>query len=198
MSARRLEPLALAVATMSLAASVGVASELRSVASFADISDPGRRAAALFTEAGKVLLHPRCVNCHPAGDRPLQGAGRPHEPRVRRGEAGNGVPAMRCTTCHSTANYDAVGMPGHPHWHVAPASMAWEGRSLRQICQQIKDPARNGGKKLDAIVEHMRNDSLVGWAWAPGVGRQPAPGTQVAFGSLIEAWAKAGAACPAP
>jgi hypothetical protein len=172
---------------------------LRTVRSFAAIADAKARSAALFSEAGKVLQHPRCLNCHPAGDRPSQGdAQRPHEPRVRRGAAGHGVPAMRCSTCHTAANYDAVGMPGHPHWAVAPESMAWQGQSLGQICEQVKDPARNGGRKLDAIVEHMRSDSLVGWAWTPGVGREPAPGTQAAFGQLIEAWARDGAACPAP
>ena len=41
--------------------------------SFAGIGDTAARSAALFTEAGKVLTSPRCVNCHPAGDRPLQG-----------------------------------------------------------------------------------------------------------------------------
>jgi hypothetical protein len=172
---------------------------LRAVASFAEISDATRRSAALFTEAGKVLLHPRCVNCHPATDRPLQGdAGRPHEPPVRRGSDGHGVVGMRCTACHTSANYDAVGLPGHPQWHLAPASMSWEGRTLGQICEQIKDPAKNGGRKLDAVVDHLKNDSLVGWAWAPGAGRQPAPGTQAAFGALVEAWAKSGASCPAP
>ncbi|MGB6320247.1 MAG: Isoquinoline 1-oxidoreductase subunit, partial [Xanthobacteraceae bacterium] len=39
--------------------------------SFDGISDTAARSAALFTEAGKVLTSPRCVNCHPAGDRPL-------------------------------------------------------------------------------------------------------------------------------
>jgi hypothetical protein len=181
------------------AARAGERTPLRSPDSFSDISDPTRRSAALFTEAGKVLLHPRCVNCHPATDRPLQGDdGRLHEPRVQRGSDGHGVSAMRCATCHTAANYDAVGMPGNPHWGLAPASMAWEGRSLRQICEQIKDETRNGGKKLDAIVEHMRSDPLVGWAWAPGVGREPAPGTQAELGALIEAWARNGAACPGP
>jgi hypothetical protein len=172
---------------------------LRTVESFATIADAKARSAALFSEAGKVLRHPRCLNCHPAGDRPSQGdAQRPHEPRVLRGLDGHGVPAMRCSTCHTAANYDAVGVPGHPHWAVAPESMAWQGKSLGQICEQVKDPARNGGRKLDAIVEHMRSDSLVGWAWAPGVGREPAPGTQAAFGQVIEAWARGGAVCPAP
>jgi hypothetical protein len=76
--------------------------------------------------------------------------------------------------------------------------MAWEGRTLGQICEQIKDPERNGHRKLGAIVEHMRSDSLVGWAWTPGAGRQPVPGTQARFGALVDAWAKLGAVCPSP
>ena len=42
----------------------------------------------------------------------------------------------------------------------------------------------------------MAKDELVGWAWKPGVGREPAPGTQAAFGALVKAWAESGAACP--
>jgi hypothetical protein len=172
---------------------------LRAPSAFANIADPAERSAALFVEAGKVLLHPRCVNCHPAGDRPLQGdSGAQHEPSVRRGTDGFGVPGLRCSTCHSAANYDAVRMPGHPKWHLAPAEMAWEGRSLGQICEQIKDPARNGGHSLKEIVEHMAQDSLVGWGWAPGAGRQPAPGTQAELGALFTAWLETGAACPGP
>jgi hypothetical protein len=103
---------------------------------------------------------------------------------------------MRCTTCHPAANYDAVGMPGHRNWHLAPLSMAWQGKSVAEICAQVKDPARNGGHTVAEIVEHMAHDPLVGWAWSPGAGREPAPGTQEAFGALIKAWADTGAVCP--
>jgi hypothetical protein len=34
---------------------------------FDSIADTAARSAALFTELGKVLTHPRCTNCHPAG-----------------------------------------------------------------------------------------------------------------------------------
>ena len=61
---------------------------------------------------------------------------------------------------------------------------------------QIKDPARNGGRSFDQLLEHLATDSLVGWAWAPGYGREPAPGTQKEFGALIDAWMKTGAVCP--
>ena len=56
--------------------------------------------------------------------------------------------------------------------------MAWQGKSLGQICEQIKDRKRNGGKSLAQIHEHMAHDTLVGWGWAPGGDREPAPGTQ--------------------
>ncbi len=75
--------------------------------------------------------------------------------------------------------------------------MAWEGRSLGAICEQIKDLARNGGKDMAALLHHMEEDSLVGWAWSPGAGRTAAPGTQAEFGALVRAWADAGAHCPA-
>jgi hypothetical protein len=74
--------------------------------------------------------------------------------------------------------------------------MAWEGKSLSEICAQTKDPNRNGGRSLADLVHHIGDDTLVGWAWAPGFGRQPAPGTQKEAGALVEAWAKTGAACP--
>lgn len=177
---------------------------LQPVSAFESITDPTARSVALFEEAGKVILHPRCVNCHPAADRPLQGmAMRPHEPPVSRGEANFGLPGMMCNTCHGPENVslaaqadDIRSIPGNPNWHLAPIEMAWEGRSLGEICEQIKDPQRNGGKDIAAIVEHMAEDDLVGWGWDPGEGREPVPGTQEAFGALFHAWAASGAACP--
>ena len=173
------------------------AATLAAPQSFDRIGDTAARSAVLFTEAGKVLTPPRCVNCHPAGDRPLQGEMRQlHQPPVARGPDGFGTPSMRCGSCHQTANFDAAGMPGHAHWHLAPREMAWQDKTLPEICAQIKDPARNGGRSLQQILTHMATDTLVGWAWAPGFGRKAAPGTQQEFGELIDAWIKTGAACP--
>ena len=170
---------------------------LASVESFASIGDTAARSAALFTELGKVLTHARCVNCHPAGDRPRQtDARRLHQPPVTRGPDGLGLPAMRCPICHQNANFDPGRVPGNPIWHLAPREMAWESKTLAEICTQIKDPARNGNRTLEALVEHIGTDHLVGWAWAPGYGRQPAPGTQKEAGALVEAWVRTGAACP--
>src|SRR5262249_20830611 len=46
------------------AASGAAADMLATPESFAAIADTAARSAALFTEAGKVLTHPRCMNCH--------------------------------------------------------------------------------------------------------------------------------------
>ena len=179
------------------AVSDGPSDTLPTPESFAGIADTAARSAALFTELGKVLTHPRCVNCHPAGDRPRQtDVSRLHQPPVQRGPDGLGLPAMRCPICHQQANFEPGRVPGNPIWHLAPREMAWEGKTLGQICAQIKDPARNGGRSLEALVEHIGTDHLVGWAWTPGFGRRPAPGTQGQAGALLEAWVKTGAACP--
>jgi hypothetical protein len=173
------------------------AKELQPVSSFDKIADGRARSIALFTEAGKVLQHPRCVNCHPATERPTQTDWmRPHQPLVVRGADGHGAAGMPCTACHHAGNFDPGHIPGHPDWHLAPATMAWQGRSLAQVCSQIKDRARNGGRDLVALIHHVSADSLVGWAWAPSAGRTPAPGTQAQFGELMKAWAATGAFCP--
>jgi hypothetical protein len=192
---------ALAIIAVGMAVSAAQpdpAQSLKSVQSFASIADDKQRSLALFQEVGKVITHARCMNCHPAGDRPFQGDdGHPHMPLVVRGVDNFGAVGMRCTTCHGPANFDPGGVPGNPVWHLAPIEMAWVGKSLGQICEQIKDPNRNGGKSMDELLHHMAEDSLVGWGWNPGVGREPAPGTQKEFGALFKAWIDTGAACPA-
>lgn len=171
------------------------ARELKPVADFAGIADQTQRSVALFVEAGKVLQHPRCMNCHPAGDRPTQGEDfHPHQPLVMRGADGFGAIGMRCTTCHGKANFERV--PGNPVWHLAPIEMAWQGKSLGEICVQIKDRERNSGMSMQDLIHHMGEDKLVGWAWTPGANREPAPGTQKALGELIKAWVETGGACP--
>jgi hypothetical protein len=173
------------------------AGTLAAPADFDNIADPASRSAAYFAELGKVLTNPRCTNCHPVSDRPRQGDERRlHQPPVFRGPDGFGLAAMRCSSCHHEANFDPARMPGHTGWRLAPAEMAWEGKSISSICEQIKDPQRNGGRSLADLVKHIGADSLVGWAWAPGTGRTPAPGTQQQAGALAEAWAASGAACP--
>lgn len=194
---------AFAISNISLAQD-SPANSLKPAASFQSIADQQQRSVAIFEEAGKVIQHPRCVNCHPATDRPLQSMSmHPHQPPVTRGEAGMGVPGMMCNTCHGPENVKVVAqaetiksIPGNANWHLAPIEMAWQGKSLGEICNQIKDPQRNGGMSLEKLIEHMAHDDLVGWGWHPGEGREPIPGTQAEFGELIRTWVETGAACP--
>ena len=197
--------LALALATPALAqdGAPTPATTLQEPDAFADIEDDATRAAALFEEMAKVLTHPRCMNCHPVDDSPRQGDAMAvhHPPVVRNGESGMGVIGMECSTCHGAENVSYVGVegsiPGHEPWHLAPASMGWIGLTVPEICAQIQDPARNGGRSLAELHEHNAEDGLVGWGWDPGEGRTPAPGSQELFGRLTQAWIDAGAGCPA-
>lgn len=182
---------------LGLSALATTTSGLRPVSDFQSIADKSERSAAFFVEAGKVIQHPRCLNCHPASDQPRQGDSRQvHEPPVRRGAGGHGVVGMRCSTCHHAANFDPGAVPGAPSWHLAPLDMAWEEKTLTEICEQIKDKSRNGDRSLREIVKHMAEDPLVAWAWEPGTGRESAPGTQAGFAKLIRAWVESGAVCP--
>lgn len=187
--------LGLSVSTLML--TVATAAEFKDKAEFVAIPDAKERAVALFQEMGKVLQHPRCLNCHPVGDSPLQGMDmKLHEPPVQRGPSDFGVTGMICTTCHMPRNVEPAGVPGNPAWRLAPKEQAWEGKTLGEICQQIKDPERNGGKDLAALHEHMATDELVGWGWHPGGDREPVAGTQEEFGELVALWIEAGAHCP--
>lgn len=170
---------------------------LKPPSAFDGIKDGPARSAAMFQEAGRVLTSPRCLNCHPSDNSPRQGEDlHVHQPPVQRGAGGMGVAGMRCNTCHGAANFDPGGVPGNPKWMLAPIEMAWVGKSLGEICEQLKDPKRNGGKTLAQIVEHNAHDELVAYGWAPGGARTPAPGTQAEFGALMRAWADTGAHCP--
>ncbi len=176
---------------------IGSEADLRAPSDFDGIGDDEERAAALFVEASRVLLHPRCVNCHVEGSSPTQGAqAELHEPPLVRGEENDGVVGMHCGSCHAEGNAALSRVPGAPGWKLPPASMAWLGKSPAEVCEQIRDPARNGERSLEKIVEHSGHDALVAWGWSPGANREAPPGTQRRFAQLISAWVEAGAACP--
>jgi hypothetical protein len=186
-------------------AQTGAPADLRPPSAFTGIADRAARSRALFGEAAKVLTSPRCMNCHPAGDHPTQGSDRhPHDPPVARGAAGDGVPGAPCQACHMSRTVDLFpgavasyqSIPGHPRWELAPLEMAWQGKSIGDICRQLKDASRNGGRDLAMLHEHVAKDDLVAYGWAPGKGRTPAPGTQALAGELVQAWIDTGAECP--
>jgi hypothetical protein len=158
---------------------------------------PPQDSLTAFERIAAVLQSPRCLNCHPRGDRPTQGDDRHvHLMNVQRGAEGKGLPAMLCTTCHQGRNNDAAGVPGAPHWHLAPRSMGWTGLSIAELCRTILDPTKNGGRSVADLVAHMTTDKLVLWAWQPGRGRSPPPVSPQDLKAALDLWAMGGAPCP--
>jgi hypothetical protein len=197
--------LAAALVTAPARAQTNAATELRPPAAFESIADRAARSRALFTEAAKVFTSPRCMNCHPAGDHPTQGDDRHlHDPPVWRGASGDGLPGATCQACHMSRTVDLFpgavasyqSIPGHPRWALAPLEMAWQGNSVGDICRQLEDKTRNGGRDLAMLHEHVAKDDLVAYGWQPGKGSDPAPGTQQLAGELVQAWIDTGAECP--
>jgi len=160
---------------------------------------------ALFEPINQVLTGPRCLNCHTARDFPTQGnERRVHDQHVVRGEDNFGAPTLRCQTCHQDTNTGFGEVPGAPNWHLAPKSMAWEniiGETLSAIdvCESLKDTSGNGGRTLDMLVDHVDEDVLVNWAFAPGKRDVPSvDGNALShseFVELVRLWADAGGPC---
>ncbi len=152
---------------------------------------------AAWEKIAMVLQHPRCLNCHQLNS-PLQGdKPRPHVPRVVRGPENDGVTAMRCGNCHNEmGNNPSSGVPGAPHWALAPASMRWQGLSGGRLCRGLKDPALNGNRSPQALLEHVEKDPLVLWGWNPGEGRAPVPIAYDEFVGLMKIWIAGGSVCP--
>jgi cytochrome c5 len=157
-------------------------------------------AQAAFNLAWTVFDSPRCRNCHPSGDAPLQGDdGHVHIQDVKRGADGKGMYGMKCSTCHQAANLPGNNMPpGNPKWSLPPAHMKMviQGETAGQFCRQLKDPAKNGHRTLAQIIEHVSSDDLVGWGWNPGDGRTLPPLGRPEFVAAMKAWVDNGAACP--
>ena len=107
-------------------------------------------------------------------------------------------PGLECATCHQDRNLRAGARARRAE--VAPraaASMAWVGRTPHAICEQIKDPTRNGGRTLAQIVEHIGARR----ARRAGAGRPARTASRRrerrrSFGALMAAWVETGAACP--
>jgi len=158
---------------------------------------------AAFETVRAVLQSPRCVNCHPSGDAPLQGDdSHVHAQFVRRGPEGRGAVGLACATCHGKQNppdsYGEHMPPGvSTGWRLPPPEhkMVFAGMGSRPLCEQLKDPKRNGGKDMAALMHHVADDPLVRWGWAPGYGRKPVPIAHEQFVRAFKAWADAGAPC---
>jgi cytochrome c5 len=162
---------------------------------------PAAASARAFLEVHKVFTSPRCQNCHPAGDAPLQGDdSHVHLQNVKRGKDGHGVTAMRCQTCHQTTNLAGDYMPpGNPKWGLPSPEhkMVFVGRTPAELCRQLKDPEQTGGRSLQQLLEHVADDELVAWGWNPGDGRALPPLSRQETVTQMKIWIDGGAACPA-
>jgi len=161
------------------------------------------KALAAFEVVRSVLQHPRCANCHIPDDFPRQlDDSRPHAMLVQRGPAGLGATAMECHSCHGQQNLpEGYGMhvpPGAPNWHLPPPNMkmVFINVSAAELCSTVKDRAKTGGKDLNAMLVHNRDDKLVGWGWNPGLGRNPVPVPRDQFVAAFKTWMDGGAPCP--
>ena len=152
-----------------------------------------------FMDVYKVLMSPRCMNCHPSGDVPLQGDdSHLHNMLPQRGKDGKGVYAMKCANCHQPSNLAGLHMPpGSPDWHLPPANMkmVFQGRTPNQLARQIADPKTNGNKNLQQLIAHA-DDGLVKAGWDPGEGRTLPPMSHEEFKKAWITWIKTGAYAP--
>ena len=175
----------------------GPTSQPTATSGSAEGSAPG---AAAFLVVHRVFLHPRCMNCHPAGDAPLQGdESRVHGQSVVRGPEGRGRFALKCANCHGPTAVPGPHMPpGHPDWRLPPPEtpMVFQGKSPAELARQLKDPAQTGGKDLAQLLHHLEHDSLVAVCWDEAGGRQPPPVAQAELVASFRAWMEAGAPVP--
>ncbi len=164
-------------------------------------------AAASWAKVYEVFSHPRCANCHvPEDGRPrwsgasyglAEGEWTYHAMNIHGGQSRIGLESIPCSTCHTAENSETPhGPPGNPVWMLPPVEMTWWGKTSQEICEQIKDPARNGGRSLEDVADHVAHDELVHWGWEPGPGREPAPYSAAEISAALVDWAGAGAPCP--
>lgn len=154
----------------------------------------------------EVASHPRCSNCHvgesgiPMWSGPSYGKTRPHGMNIAAGESRIGAEFVTCGTCHTRSARGNTMAHAAPRvdmdWQLAPAQADWFGRTSQEICNQLRDPERNGGRTAQDIAEHLDHDLILHWAWNPGGGREPAPYSLQEHITDVLAWGMAGMPCP--
>ena len=163
------------------------------------INEDSLESVKAFMDVYKVLMSPRCMNCHPSGDVPLTGdESQLHISLPRRGKDGKGVYAMKCSNCHQPTHVEGLNKPqGHPNWHLPPANMkmVFQGRTPNQLAKQLVNPKTNGNKTLKQLIEHA-DDGLVKIGWNPGEGRTVPPLSHEDFKKAWITWITKGAYAP--
>lgn len=160
---------------------------------------------AAFDRIYEVASHPRCSNCHVGADNipmwsgPTYGKTRPHGMAINAGESRIGAETTPCSACHAVN----TRLNDIPHaapqvamtWMLAPVEAAWFGKTSDEICQQLRDPERNGGRDMLDLAAHLDHDLILHWAWTPGGGRAPAPYSLQEHVDDILIWGVAGMPC---
>lgn len=160
---------------------------------------------AAFNRIYEVASHPRCSNCHVGADNrpmwsgPSYGETRPHGMNINAGESRIGAETLPCATCHAVSDR----LNDTPHaapqvamtWMLAPVEAEWFGKSEAEICTQLRDPDRNGGRDMLELASHLDHDLILHWAWNPGGGREPAPYSLQDHVNDILTWGVAGFPC---
>ncbi len=88
-------------------------------------------------------------------------------------------------------------------WRIARYGLGIEPqRSDEQLCAVLQDKLLNGGRDLAGLLEHIKTEHLVQWAFAPGARldgtpREPPPSYHELFAAFTT-WVNAGGPCPAP
>ena len=88
---------------------------------------------------------------------------------MARGPDGHGAETMRATPAIRRPITIPVECPvtGSGIWRDAK----WHGkaRPFPRYARRSKIPPRNGGRKIKELVDDIGKDTLVGWAWTPGL-----------------------------
>jgi len=209
------------VSTFLLVGSVAYAADLENA--IADINPPeagtvtSSHGLEAFDRVFEVLTHPRCANCHVGDDNRPRWSGPSYAPfppgktwkyhgmNINAGESRIGVETMPCSTCHQTTPDLESEAHAPPHfgldWRLAPVEFEWFGKSPKEICEQLKDPDRNGDRDWIGLAEHLVLDAghrgPVLWGWNPGGEREAAPYSLQEHVDDIVTWGVAGQPCPA-
>ncbi|GAB5512110.1 MAG: hypothetical protein Rhims3KO_35110 [Hyphomicrobiales bacterium] len=155
----------------------------------------------------EVTSHPRCSNCHvgtdgiPMWSGPSYGRTRPHGMNIQGGESRIGAEYLTCQTCHLWREDGGNDLPHMApqvamNWMLPPPEAEWFGKSSVEICEQLRDPERNGQRTFLDIAGHLDHDLILHWAWSPGGGREPAPYSLQEHVDDVLAWGVAGMPCP--
>ena len=143
---------------------------LRAARARADDTPRGR--TRVRRRSTRVLESPRCLNCHPAGDAPLQiDDGRPHAMNITRRSEKNGLtvrdlpPRQERRAARTSRRARRTGTCRRPR-------RRWCSRAARRrsCARSSRIRRRPSGRDLAALIEHVAHDPLVGWGWASGAG----------------------------